>query len=145
MIEINGEQITQDEAMGLIRMLCEDAKKVAGEYHGMARSAKFRVNWPDEYKFANANWKTFVVAVRQMYAEKLADPKTKPEDARKMHLALVLQTQMAQGQETDNRLQLSPNTQQFVGDKFENKKIIEKFGTTPNLRAKLMNNIATRH
>ena len=131
--------------MSLIKMLCEDAKKVAGEYHGMKRSAKFRINWSDEYKFANANWKTFVEATRMMYATRLADPKTKPEDARKMHLALVLQAQMAQGQETDNRLQLAPNTQQFVGDPYENKKIVEKFGTKPNLRAKLLNNIATRH
>lgn len=144
-IVINGEQITNDEAMRLVRMLCEDAKRIAGEYHGQNRSDKFRVNWPDEYKFADANWKTFVVAARAMYAERLGDPKTKPEDARKMHLALVLQQMMAQGQETDNRLQLAPNTQQFVGDPYENRKILEKFGKTPNLRAKLMNDIATRH
>ena len=145
MIEINGEQLTNDECMALIRMLCEDAKRIAGEYHGMKRSAKFRVNWPDEYKFANANWKTFVVAARAMYAERLADPKTPEADKRKMMLALILQQKMAQGQETDNRLQLAPNTQQFEGDPFENKKIVEKFGTKPNMRAHLMNTIATRH
>jgi hypothetical protein len=145
MIEINGEQLSNEECMSLVRMLCEDAKRIAGEYHGMKRSAKFRVNWPDEYKFANANWKTFVVAARTMYAQRLADPKTPEADKRKMMLALILQAKMAEGQETDNRLQLQPNTQQFVGDSYENKKIVEKFGTTPNLRAKLMNTIATRH
>lgn len=144
-IEINGEQISNEEATRLVRMLCEDAKKIAGEYHGMKRSAKFRVNWPDEYKFASANWRTFVASVRKMYADRLGDPKTKPEDARMMHFALVLQAKMGQGQETDNRLQLAPNTQQFVGDAYENKKIVEKFGVNKNMRAALMNNIATRH
>jgi hypothetical protein len=145
MIEINGEQITNEEATRLIRMLCEDAKKIAGEYHGMKRSAKFRVNWSDEYKFVSANWRTFIVSARAMYAQKLGDPKTKPEDARAMHIALVLQAQMGQGQEADTRLQLAPGTQQFEGDAFENKKIVEKFGVKPNMRATLMNNIATRH
>lgn len=144
-IIVNGEQISETEATGLIRMLCDDAKKIAGEYHGQKRSAKFRINWPDEYKFANANWRTFVVAVRAMYAERLADPKTNPEDARKIHLALVLQAEMGKGQEADTRLQLAPNTQQFAGDAYENKKIVEKFGVKPNMRAALMNNVATRH
>lgn len=145
MITVAGEQITETEAMSLVRMICEDAKRVAGEYHGMKRSDKFRVNWPNEDAFARANWKTFVVAVRAMYAEQLAYPKTRPEDARKMHLALVLQAQMSQGQEADTRLQLAPNTQQFVGDPYENRKITEKFGKTPNLRAKLLNDIASVH
>ena len=60
MIVINGEQITKDEAMKLVRMLCNDAKKMAGEFHGMNRSEKFRINWPNEYRFADANWKSFI-------------------------------------------------------------------------------------
>lgn len=132
MIEINGEQIDAPEATSLIRMICNDAKQVAGVFHGMNRSAKFRRNWPNEYVFADANWKTFMEATRKMYAERLADPKTPPADARKMHLALVLETMIAQETETDNRLQLAPNTQQFVGDPFENKKIVEKFGQQSN-------------
>ena len=131
-IEINGEKIPKSEAMGLVRMLCEDAKQTAGVFHGMNRSAKFRANWPNEYLFADANWKTFVEATRQMYAQRLGDPKTPPDDARKMHLALVLQAMCSQGAETDNRLQLAPNTQQFVGDPWENKKIADKFGKQSN-------------
>lgn len=145
MIVINGEQLTRTEAASLVRMLLNDAKQIAGEFHGMNRSEKFRINWPDEYKFADANWKSFVSAARQMYADRLADPLTTPADARRMHLALVLQHMMAQGEETDNRLQLAPNTQQFEGDKAENTKIKEKFGTVPNLRAALMNSTASRH
>lgn len=147
MIEINGERITNKEAADLVRMLCNDAKQIAGEFHGMNRSDKFRLNWPSEYKFADSNWKTFIEPCRQMYAERLADPKTPPTDARKMHLALVLQAMMAQGEETDNRLQIAPDSQQFQGDKSENKKIIEKFGGAPNVRAALLNATAhlTRH
>lgn len=145
MIVINGENLDTKEAAALIRMLCEDAKQIAGVFHGMNRSEKFRINWPDEYKFADANWKTFVDAARQMYASRLADPKTPKADARKMHLALVLQAEMAKGQEADNRLQLAPNTQQFEGDKIENRKILQKFGRVPNFRAALLNSVATRH
>src|ERR1700733_13020738 len=86
-------------------MLCNDAKQIAGLFHGMNRSIRFRANWPDEYLFADANWKTFVVAARAMYAERLADPKTPPADARKMHLALVLEQQASKGPEKDNRHQ----------------------------------------
>lgn len=145
MIDVAGEQITAKEAMSLVRMLCNDAKQIAGEFHGMNRSEKFRINWPDEYRFADANWKTFVEPCRAMYAARLADPKTPPADARKMHLALVLQAMMGAGEETDSRLQIAPNTQAFVGDKAENRKTLEKFGKVPNLRAALMNSVATRH
>jgi len=145
-ITINGEMITADEAKKLVCMLYDDARKFAGEFHNMERSAKFRVNWPNEYLFADANYMTFIEPTRMLYAARLGDPKTPPEDARKMHLALVLQAQMAKGQETDNRLQLAPNTQQFEGDRFENKKILDTFGKRPNLRAALMNaSAATRH
>lgn len=143
-IPVNGEDIPVDEVMRLIKMLYNDAYKIAGVYHGMTRSAKFRVNWPDEYKFADANWKTFVDAARRMYAERLGDPKTPPDDARKMHLALVLEHMIAQGQESDTRLQLHPGTQQFEGDPVENKRIVEMFGKKPNLRAALMNSAASR-
>ena len=146
-LEINGEYITVKEAADLVKMLCHDAEQVAGVFHGMNRSEKFRINWPDEDLFVKANWKTFVEAVRQMYAERLGDPKTPPAEARKMHLAIVLQDKIAKGQETDTRLQLAPNTQQFEGEKTENQKIMERFGPNPNFRAAALNSVAalTRH
>jgi hypothetical protein len=141
-IMVNGEAISPSEASGLIRMLYNDAKQIAGEYHGMNRSEKFRINWPNEDLFAESEWKNFVVAARAMYAERLGDRKTPTEEARRMHLALVLEHMVAQGQradgiEADNRLQLSPGTQQFEGDKAENIKIMNLFGKAPNLRARL--------
>lgn len=142
-IEVNGEQITIPEAAKLIRMLCNDAKQVAGEFHNMNRSAKFRANWPNEYDYADSEWKSFMEATRAMYAERLGDPKTPPADARKIMLALVIERMVAEGKETDNRLQLAPNTQQFVGDKHENKKIVDNYGTRQNFRAALKNGITS--
>ena len=112
----------------------------------MNLSAKFRVNWPDEYKFADSEWRNFVEAVHAMYAARLGDPKTSPSDARKMHLALVLWAMVGKvSPNLDNRLQLLPDTLQFEGDAYENKKIAETFGKGPNLRAHLLNSTATRH
>ena len=61
-----------------------------------------------------------------------------------MYVARLMWEKLAQGKERDNRLQLKPNTQQFVGDKVENRRIKEEFGTHQNLRAALMNSVATR-
>jgi hypothetical protein len=141
-IQVAGELIPKKEAADLVRMLYNDAKQIAGEFHGMNRSEKFRVNWPNEYDFAEANWKTFVASARQLYAERLADAKTPPADARKIHLSLVLQAMMAQGEEGDTRLQVAPGTQAFDGDRRENVKTLEKFGATPNFRAALRNGAA---
>ena len=149
-ITINGENIGRDEYFKLMEMLYKDAMEIAGVYHGMNRSEKLRINWPDEYAFAEANWKTFVGAARAMYASRLGDPKTPPNDARKMHLALVLQAMASRGeQEKDTRLQLEPGTAQYEGDKAINRAILDQFGMNPNFRAALANGAAkinmTRH
>ena len=142
MIEVNGESISNEEAAGLIKMLCNDAKQMAGEFHGMERSEKFRINWPDEDEFAKSEWRNFVEATIQLYVEKLGDPHTTPVDKRRLHLAIVLNAMTAKDQPQDNRLQITPNTQQFVGDKYENRKIAEKFGNAPNYRAALKRSTA---
>jgi len=148
-IELNGEQISVSEAAKLIQMLYNDAAQVAGEFHGMNRSEKFRINWPDEDLFVKANWKTFVQATREMYTAQLADKKVPEAKKQQIFKALVLERKIAQGQESDTRLQLKPNTQQFVGDKRENALILDKFGKKPNFRAALANGAAkilkTRH
>lgn len=140
-VEINGEQISAKEALDLTRMLYHDAREVAGVFYDMNRSEKFRTNWPNQDRFVETNWKTFVEATRQMYAERLGNPTLDPVQARKMHLALVLQAMMAKGEEADNRLQIAPGTQAFEGDKAENRKTMERFGPNPNLRAALKNSI----
>ena len=131
-IYINSELVPKEEALACVRMLCDDAKQIAGVFHGMNRSAKFRKNWPNEYVFADCNWKSFMEAARTMYAQKMGDPKVKDYDKRRMYIALVLQTMAEQGAEKDGRLQLAPNTQQFDGDPFENKKIVNDYGKQSN-------------
>lgn len=135
--DINGEWVTTKEAGDLIKMLYNDAKQVAGVFHGMNRSKKFRRNWPNEYLFAESEWKTFVAATRQMYLERLKDSKTLPSDAKRMFQALYLERLAGEGREQDQRLQLAPNTQQFVGDPYENKKISQDFGDHSNTFAEL--------
>jgi hypothetical protein len=142
MIEVSGQSITKTEALELVRMLCNDAKQIAGEFHNMERSAKFRANWPSEYLFADSQWKNFIEAARAMYAARLGDPKTKPEDARRMHLAIVLYTMAEQGSDKDSRLQIAPDTQQFVGDRYENRKIADKFGRQSNTFMDLLKSTA---
>ena len=141
-IEINGEQIPVSEALQLIQTLYNDAAQIAGEFHGMERSAKFRLNWPDEDIFVRSNWKSFVAAAREMYSAQLGDPHVEERKKQAIFKALVLERKIAEGQETDNRLQLKPNTQQFVGDRRENRLILDKFGAKPNFRAALANGAA---
>jgi hypothetical protein len=141
-IRVGEEVISVPSAMGLVKMIQKDAHEMAGVFHGMQRSDKFRANWPNEDQFAATNWKSFVAAVRQIYSERLGNPKTPSDDARKMYLALLLERawsegQLALGMTPDMQLQLSPGTQQFEGDAGENKKIAERFGGRPNLRALL--------
>jgi hypothetical protein len=145
MLDINGEQISEHEASQLIKMLLSDAKRMAGEFHNMTRSEKFRANWPDEYKFANSEWRNFVEATITFYAELLGKPETSEYLKSRMHKAIVLWARIGKEMPKDNRIQLQPGTLQFEGDPHENKKILETYGRGQNVRAALLNSTATRH
>jgi hypothetical protein len=147
MIDLGLVQVTPREAKDCVRMLIHDARELAGQFHGQNRSAKFRANWPDEYKFARAAWKNFVEAAIQSYAHLLGMDHVSETDKHRMYVARLMWERLQDdpNAERDNRLQLAPNTQQFVGDPFENRKIKENFGTHQTLRAALMNSAATRH
>lgn len=144
-IDLGLVQVTPKEAADCVKMLIHDAKQIAGEFHGQNRSDKFRANWPDEYKFASANWKSFVEPMIRQYAELLGRPDVSEANKHRIYVARLMWDKLAQGKERDNRLQIAPNTQQFVGDPFENRKIANQFGKQRNLRAALMNATATRH
>ena len=147
MIDLGLVQVTPREAKDCVRMLIHDAREFAGQFHGQNRSEKFRLNWPDEYKFARANWKSFVEAAIQTYAHLLGMEHVAETDKHRMYVARLMWERLAvdPNSERDNRLQLAPGTQQFVGDPFENRKIMNQFGKQRNLRAALMNVTATRH
>jgi hypothetical protein len=144
-LEVNGETFTPQQVIEILKSFYNDAKQVAGQFHGMTRSRKFRASWPDQYKFANSEWKTFVAATRQMYLEMIKDPKTTPEDKQKMFLALAFEAKISVGKETDNRLQVHQDSQQYVGDKRENAINEGAFGVDPDPLAVVLNSLTTRH
>lgn len=145
MIDLGLVQVTPKEAKDCVRMMIHDARELAGQFHGLDRSEKFRTNWPDEYKFAASNWKTFVQAVIQSYAVLMGRKDVPEEDKHRMYVARLMWEKLSVESERDTRIQLAPNTQQFVGDKFENKRILKDFGRHGNLRAALLNSAITRH
>lgn len=129
---VNGEPIAKDKAMELIRMLCNDAKQLAGMFHGHNRSDKFRANWPNEYVFADTNWRHFIEATRAYYAELLGDPHVKEYDKRRMFLAICLYDQVAKVSPGFEGIQMTPGTQAFEGDRAENRRTIENYGKHSN-------------
>lgn len=135
---VNGEKIAKSDAMSLIKMLCNDAKQLAGDFHGQDRSEKFRANWPNEYAYAECNWRGFVDAVRAAYAALLGEEKVPEYDKRRMFLAMCLWDQVAKASPNYEGLRLAPNTLQYHGDRYENKKITENYGRHSNTFRELL-------
>jgi hypothetical protein len=131
---VGGVESTHYEVMDCVRMLCNRAKDIAGEAHGKDRSEKFRANWPDENNYAIASWKNCVQQVINEYAAKMDASRldVSDYDKRRMFIAVLMWQQTAEGKEKDNRLQFMRDSQQFEGDKHENKKIADKFGKQSN-------------
>lgn len=130
---VNGEELSDSQVEYYRRVLRNDCIKFAGEFHNMCRSRTFRANWPNEYEFAETNWKTFVSAVRQMYAARLRETHIKPDEAETIFRCLVIDAMTNAAadmlnQPADTSLQLVPDSQAFAGDKSENAAIVEKFG-----------------
>lgn len=138
---INGEKISGREQRELESLWKQAEREFAGEFHEMNRSEKFRNDWPDQDKFVEVEHKTFSAAVRLVLTKQLLPDSGKSEEEKhKIFKAIVMMDTKAQrnaaaGIEADTRLQLLPDTQQFVGDKYENKKIMERFGGARTARA----------
>lgn len=127
-MEVNGEPIAKDKAMELIRILCQSAWNLAGEFHEWDRSPKFRANWPSAEAFAYANWRHFIEAAREVIASKLGDPNVDEYTKHRMFLAICLYDQVAKVSPNFEGIQLAPGTQQFEGDKRQNREITEQYG-----------------
>ena len=136
-IIVNGVRLTVKEASKRIKIIYDLAKEIAGEFYDMNRSGKFRINWPDQDEFAKSEWKSFVESARILLTQQLAKQEVPTSEKDKIAQALIIETEIAQGMERDARLQILKGSQQFLGDKYENKSILEKFGKAPNLRAYL--------
>ncbi len=140
---VNGKEISVRDARKRVKLIYDLARNIAGEFHDMERSEKFRANWPSQDEFVKHEWRTFVQAARLMITTNiLGKQEVSTKDKDEYFEALIIERDISQGQETDARLQLMPNTQQFVGDRHENIKIKEKFGNSTNLRAWLKRSVA---
>lgn len=146
-IAIGGEVIKVSHAMKLVDFLYDHAYQLAGQFYENDRSDKFRTNWPSAYDFADANKLAFVQQARADFAAMLGNPKTPPETARRIHLALLVERAFSAGleqlgKEADTQLQVMRDSQQFIGDQAENRKTMEKFGPARNFRALLKSSAA---
>lgn len=129
-ITIGGEELSEYEASELLEMLIKHARQLAGKFHQLNRSEKFRRNWPDEYLYAEHEWRSHVEATLQVYAQGMSDPRVRDYDRRRMFLARLLWAQVeAAATELFPGNQLFPNTAAYEGDAYENKRIAEMFGT----------------
>lgn len=146
-IQIGGEIISTADAMKLVDTIYEHAYELAGQSYQRNRSAKFRLNWPDEYEYAEANKRNFIEQAREDFCAMLNDKKSDEATKKRVYLAILLERAFANGLEklgceADTRLQVKKNTVQFDGDKIENRKIMEKFGHSQNLRAEMLKTAA---
>jgi hypothetical protein len=140
-IIVNGVRLTTKDAAKRVKVIYNLARECAGEFYDMERSEKFRTNWPDQDEFVKSEWKSFVAQARLMLTKVLHGAEMTPEND-EIHQALVIEREISKGIESDSRLQIMKDSQQFVGDKFENRKILEKFGKAPNMRAYLRRSTA---
>lgn len=153
---VDGEHLTNREVRALVDMVRKDAMEYAGQFFDQCRSSKFRTAWTEvglragrdpQLVFVEQQWTHFVEHVRSLYAQMLASPRVTEEDKARMHKALIVQAVL--GQESQAvPVQVAPGTQQFEGEKYENRAIAQSFGThaEPSLLAKLMGSASqTRH
>lgn len=153
---VDGERLSGREVRRLVEMFTKDCQEYAGQFFDQCRSVKFRKAWTEvglragrdaQLCFVGAQWGHFAEHVRALYADMLTSPKVTEADKYRMHQALIVQAALgAQSQYTP--VQLAPGTQQFEGEKYENKHIAEAFGShaEPSLMAKLMSSSTlTKH
>jgi|SRR5579859_980293 len=140
---VGGEVITAGDAMKLVDTIYERAYDIAGAFYENNRSEKFRSSWPNVYEYADANKKAFVAQARADFSRILADPHGDEKQKRRVYLAMLLERAFSEGlaalgRESNTRLQVMRETQQFEGESRENRKTIDNFGRQESLRAVLM-------
>ena len=128
---VDGQILTNREVRKLLEMFHKHCQEYAGQFYDQCRSVKFRKAWTEvglregrdaQLCFVDAQWSHFVEHVRTVYVGMLTNEKIKEEDKYRIHQALIVQATLgATSQHVP--VQIAPNTQQFVGDKFENKQI----------------------
>lgn len=136
-LNIEGELVSDEEVIDILRMIDHDCKQFAGAFFEEDRSKKFRKTWNEVGKlsrrspqdcFVDHAWKHFVVHVRAWYANRLSNPVIPEKEAERLHKALIIEYQRGQAKNAKDVLQLAPGTQQFVGDRKENQHISNEYG-----------------
>lgn len=149
---VDGQILTNQQVRALIRMVRKDAEEYAGQFYDQCRSAKFRSAWVEvglrtgrdpQLCFVEAQWKHFVEHVRTLYVQMLTSPRVSEADKYRIHQALIVQAQLG-AQSQDIPIQLAPGTQQFEGEKYENRQTAINFGdkAEPSLVKRLLNSTA---
>lgn len=119
------------------RMIVHDAKEMAGCFYEMDRSVTWRATWPDQDGYVAAKWPHFVKAVREVYAELLGRPDVPPDQKERMYEALTDDVESVVSDGAASPIQISRDSQVFVGDRGENRRIKDIIGVAPMpLRAK---------
>jgi len=103
-------------------MIRRDAEELAGQFYDANRTDVFRIQWPDQMQYVRRNWKHFVVHVRQVYCELLAQERVAQADKDAMYDALIDDAHNSASPFAAAPLQVFPNTEKFVGDKAENRR-----------------------
>ena len=95
--------------------------------------------------FVDQQWGHFVEHVRMLYAEMLTNPKVSEPDKYRIHQALIVQAMLSEVSQ-NTPIQMAPGTQQFEGEKYENKHIAAAFGdyAEPALVNKLLSTTAVK-
>ncbi len=146
-VVVDGEILQDDEVRKLIKFVNDVAYEMAGQFHGLKRSKRFRKTWPSEYRFAEENWKNFIEGARAMLADTLNKyqsgiVKGSPEEADKIHKALIVQAMMSEAKNAETApIQLAPGSQGYDGDKTENRITDESFGvgnTADHLKSRML-------
>lgn len=134
---VDGQNLSNSEVRKLLDMVKKDAQEYAGQFFDQCRSAKFRTAWTEvglrsgrdpQLCFVDAQWTHFVEHVRSLYAQMLTSPKVTEDDKYRIHQALIVQATLGSTSQ-EVPIQMAPGTQQFEGEKYENKKTAENFGT----------------
>lgn len=151
---VDGQKLSRTEVRRLLEMVQKDAQEYAGQFFDQCRSKKFRLAWTEvglragrdpQMCFVDAQWGHFVEHVRMLYAEALTSERISEADKYRMHQALIVQAML--GQHSQNTpIQMAPGTQQFEGEKYENKQIAASFGdyAEPSLVRKLLSTTAVK-
>lgn len=142
---IDGDVVTDNELSDLRRMIEHDCKEFAGVFFeqepdpilGMGgRSEAFRNTWNDVGlrtglkpidAFVNTQWFRFIGDIRKMYGMKI---ETAPDHVKKrLHQACVIMNLLSEMPDARDVLQMELDSKTFRGDKYENRKVAETFGT----------------